>query len=133
MINKQIESYKNGKLYDAYLYFGSFYSEKETLFRVFAPNAKEVSVTGDFNNWTETKMENINGVWSCTVPNVKEKSAYKYKISNDYKTVYKADPFARETSLRPKSDSIVIKNDNFKWEDDKWFKERESKNYFKRL
>ena len=101
-------------------------------FAVWAPNAKKVSLVGDFNKWDEKShpMQNINksGVWAIFVPGLDDGEIYKYAIhvsDGDYIQM-KADPFAFQTELRPKSASVVNSLEGYKWIDKEWMKKRES-------
>ena len=80
--------------------------EKGTYFAVWAPNAKSVSVIGDFNGWnTEanviTNRDEI-GVWQTFIPGVMPGALYKYFIigAKDQR-IFKADPFGNQAELRP--------------------------------
>ena len=74
-------------------------------FLVWAPNARHVSVVGDFNGWDASKnrMERLDtGVFAAFVPGLKDGDCYKYQIEGyDGQTVLKADPFAFHAEVRP--------------------------------
>ena len=117
-------------IYDAYEYFGSFYSEKNTLFRVWAPGADTVSVVGDFNGWNGYAhvMTRIDGgIFEITIPDIKIYDNYKYSITNGDKTVLKADPYARHFETPPGTCSKVY-CDSYEWNDSKWREQKKSKN-----
>ena len=81
-------------------------------FAVWAPNARRVSVVGDFNNWDGRRhMMRLRpecGVWEIFVPHMAAGDLYKYEILTQDKTVLlKADPFAFRAELRPNTGSIV--------------------------
>ncbi|MCM8773157.1 MAG: 1,4-alpha-glucan branching protein GlgB [Candidatus Omnitrophica bacterium] len=105
-----------------------------TYFAVWAPNAKEVSVIGNFNSWNphthklSPRWDN-SGVWEGFIPSVKEGALYKYHIVSQYNnyTIDKADPFAFYSEVPPKSASIVH-NLDYKWNDQKWMEERKKYN-----
>ena len=61
-----------GKIFDAYEYLGCHWSEKETIFRVFAPSAEKITVMGDFNGWMEIPMQKVydGNFWECQVEGV---------------------------------------------------------------
>lgn len=93
-------------------------------FAVFAPNAKSVSVVGDFNGWnTEShKMERIpeTGIWEKYIEGVSTGELYKYYIeTQNGERLYKADPFARFAELRPLTASRTY-TDEYKWHDLSW-------------
>ena len=103
--------------------------KKGVLFTVWAPNAKSVSVTGEFNNWKagEDKMSRINhsGYWSLFIPGLKEGELYKYAVKyKKEEAIFKSDPFAFKTELRPGNASIVDSLKNFKWKDKEWMNKR---------
>lgn len=127
--------FSNGKLFDAKRIFGSFLNKNEkgiiesTRFTVYAPNAKNVSVIGDFNNWdifahALTKVDDL-GIWSITIPWNLEWATYKYFIDTGSTTLYKADPYATFAEERPGTSSKVYDLDNYEWNDDKWQYEKQ--------
>mgnify|MGYP002744678522 FL=1 len=121
--------FHEGRNFHSYDFLGSFLGDNECTFRVWAPNAKEVYVTGDFCEWrpTDYKMERINqnGIYEITIPNVKEYDAYKYVIVPQHGDwLWKADPYARHAETRPKTASKVYDFPEFQWSDEKWMKQR---------
>lgn len=107
---------------------------KGVLFAVWAPNAKRVSVIGDFNDWNPKRhsMESLgsSGIWALFIPGLKEGEIYKYEIrSRHHKFVsQKSDPFGFYFELRPKSASIVYEIDSFAWGDSAWMEKRSQGN-----
>ncbi len=104
-----------------------------TLFRLWAPNAQEVFVVGDFNFWngSDYRMNKIDksGVWELFVAEIGEWTLYKYEIHTKNKqVVQKADPYAYYSELRPNSASIVYNVAGYKWNDALWMEEREKIN-----
>lgn len=121
--------FHEGRNFHSYDFLGSFLGDNECTFRVWAPNAKEVYVTGDFCEWrpTDYKMERINqnGIYEITIPNVKEYDAYKYVIVPHHGDwLWKADPYALHAETRPKTASKVYDFPEFQWSDEKWMKQR---------
>lgn len=123
--------FNQGKLFDAKRIFGSFLNKNEegiivsTTFTVYAPNAKKVSVVGDFNSWNleaniMSKVDDT-GVFSITIPFNLEWAVYKYAIYTGTETLYKADPYATFSEERPKTGSKVYDIDGYQWNDQKWF------------
>lgn len=100
-------------------------------FAVWAPNAKEVSVIGEFNGWDEAahpmkRLEGL-GIYDLFVPGVGEGSLYKFCITTkEGKLLYKADPFANWAELRPGNASRVADITNYKWSDTVWMQNREN-------
>ncbi len=96
------------------------------VFRVWAPNAKHVSVVGDFNFWNtqDLPMTPIgDGVWEAFTTRAYEGCPYKYWIvrPND-SGVYKADPYATRSTPLPDTSSVVFTEDDFPWTDGKWLR-----------
>ena len=105
--------------------------KKGVYFAVWAPNAKSVSVVGEFNNWdTEANpMQKAGdiGVYELFVPGAKEGQLYKFYIKGAHgEELYKADPYANEAELRPGTASRITDISDYKWTDDKWMKQREN-------
>src|SRR5690606_870341 len=104
-------------------------------FAVWAPNAKAVSVIGEFNHWTNGThtMENVNnsGVWVLFIPGIGEGELYKYAIrSKEDETIrYKSDPYAFYSQMRPETASVTRSLDKHKWEDDEWMEKRREWDY----
>lgn len=105
--------------------------KKGVYFAVWAPNAKSVSVVGEFNNWdTEANpMQKAGdiGVYELFVPGAKEGQLYKFYIKGAHgEELYKADPYANAAELRPGTASRITDISDYKWTDDKWLKQREN-------
>jgi 1,4-alpha-glucan branching enzyme len=104
-----------------------------TSFAVWAPNARRVSVVGDFNGWdgryNPMRMLGASGVWELFVPGVGEGAHYKYEVSDSHgNLVLKADPYGFFFEAAPKNASIVWETKKFKWTDSDWLARRASKN-----
>lgn len=108
-------------LYD---YFGAHFNQNGVLFRVYAPNAKSVSVVGDFNNYDRNihTMNNIgNGIYELLISNAREYDTYKYSIeTKNNNIIEKADPFAFYSELRPNNASRIYKLHNYEFNDFYW-------------
>ncbi|HJT57152.1 MAG TPA: hypothetical protein VJ761_11705 [Ktedonobacteraceae bacterium] len=94
-------------------------------FAVWAPNARTVSVIGNFNGWrhgaNQMHLRHIDlGVWECFIPGLQMGEIYKYAISSKYNNyvVEKADPYGFAAELRPKTASIVTDIHRHQWEDE---------------
>ena len=106
-----------------------------TRFLVWAPNAKNVNLVGDFNNWNDYSLPlrklKDGEIWEICIRNVKIFDSYKYRIvTQDSEVLYKADPFAFHSELRPKTASKVYDIEGYKWNDKKWLKKREKTDKF---
>ena len=122
--------------YDIFRKMGAHPAEMEDgtkgiYFDVWAPHAKQIAVIGDFNGWNESShmMERLTptemGIWELFTPDAKEGNLYKYLIyTEDGRKLYKADPFATTSELRPETASKVYDITGFKWTDSAWMKKR---------
>ena len=94
------------------------------LFAVWAPQARRVSVVGDFNQWDgrrDTMRKRVDsGLWELFAPGLGEGTVYKYEIVGMGGNLMplKADPFGFGSELRPSTASIVARTDNFTWDDE---------------
>lgn len=123
-----------GKHYEIYNKLGAHKVTKGNksgiYFAVWAPNAKRVSVVGEFNDWDfeENYMDRQEptGIYTCFLPEAKEGDLYKYCIETKQgKRIFKADPYANQGELRPGNASVITDISNLKWTDDEWIKSRE--------
>ncbi|HEM4937521.1 TPA: 1,4-alpha-glucan branching protein GlgB [Streptococcus suis] len=97
-----------------------------TQFRVYAPNAREVFLVGNFNEWQRShSMEReIDGVFQLYVDGLKSLEDYKYLIiTHDGREIYKADPYAFFSQVRPDTASTTY-NSRYKFKDDIWMYNR---------
>lgn len=99
-----IVNFQKGTLYNAYEYFGNkqltVLGKEGTYFAVWAPNATEVSVVGNFNDWKDgvhrlyVRLDH-SGIWEGYIPGCKKGEVYKYSIHGfNGKLIQKGDPFA---------------------------------------
>ena len=82
-MNNYFENYENSIKSDIYEHLGSFFKDDSVVFRVWAPNALEVSVVGDFNNWQSSvnPMYRIaGGVWETEIQGIENFAVYKYAV-----------------------------------------------------
>jgi 1,4-alpha-glucan branching enzyme len=122
-----------GKHYKSYEKLGAHVMELEGIpgvaFAVWAPNARRVSVVGNFNNWDghrhPMRVRGGSGIWELFVPGLRESEIYKYEIKghNDYLGL-KADPLAFYAELRPNNASIVHDIKGYAWQDQAWMEAR---------
>jgi 1,4-alpha-glucan branching enzyme len=95
-------------------------------FAVWAPNAKRVSVIGDFNNWDAKihPMHNLSssGIWGLFIPEIGGGQTYKYEVRSLFAkhVAQKSDPFGFYFEVRPKSASIVYDIRGYDWNDSSW-------------
>lgn len=121
--------FNHGRLFHAYRTLGAHMHVSDGVagvrFAVWAPNARDVRVAGDFNGWAGEGCSlarlGTTGVWAGFVPGVGEGAAYKYEIVGaDGRTRLKADPYAFRSELRPGTASIVARLDRYRWQDGEW-------------
>ena len=122
-----------GNHYEIYKKLGSHIvddgKKKGVYFAVWAPNAKRVSVVGDFNDWTpkahKMKRNEPLGIYTCFIPEIGVGTQYKYCIETKKgECLYKADPFANHAQVRPDTASIVVDINKIDWSDEKWMDAR---------
>lgn len=127
-----------GQHFEVYERFGAHLAEKDGMegvcFSVWAPAAKSVSVVGTFNGWREATgcMERLgaSGIYELFVPGAIEGDLYKYCIhTRTGEVLYKADPYAFESEVRPGNASRVAGIEDYRWRDQEWMTRREKKDY----
>lgn len=135
----EIELFCSGKFYKSYEFLGAHeyncFHREGVRFIVWAPNASQVHLVGDFNDWNEIgyPMERIHGrsFWEICVPHVKKYDSYKFKITTSFgNIIYKSDPYAFHAEERPHSASKYINIDNYKWNDSMWMEKRKNWNSY---
>ena len=100
-----------------------------TYFAVWAPNARRVSVVGDFNMWDGSlhpmNMMGPSGIHELFIPGVKPGAVYKFQILTRFdELIYKADPYGNCCQFRPDNASVVADLNQYKWKDTKWMENR---------
>jgi 1,4-alpha-glucan branching enzyme len=104
-----------------------------TYFAVWAPNARQVSVIGNFNDWNKSshqlRAKGQSGIWEGFIPGIGNGTLYKYYIVSRHRNyrVEKADPFACFSEIPPKTASIIWDLDH-NWGDRDWMEKRREKN-----
>ena len=108
--------YINGKSAEGYEFFGAHNRKgKDYIFRLLAPNAKNVYLAGDFNNWEKITLRKYpTGVFSVTIDECSEKDRYQYFIEDENGNVYKKlDPYSKKICLN--EEVSVIENSSYKY------------------
>ncbi|NLJ80674.1 MAG: 1,4-alpha-glucan branching protein GlgB [Firmicutes bacterium] len=133
--------FHQGTHYASYTFLGAHLVEeggqKGARFALWAPKARRVSVVGDFNNWDGRrhpleKMPN-SGIWALFVPGLKEGDLYKYELETPQgTTILKADPYAFWAEVKPKTASRLFDLHSYRWQDQKWQREKAKKNSYQR-
>ena len=101
-------------------------------FCLWAPNARSVSLLGDFNSWDgrhHPMQSRVGGSWELFIPGLKPGQIYKYEVrSPDGHCYQKADPYGFRHEIRPQTGSVVAELDTYSWADATWMAERDSAN-----
>jgi 1,4-alpha-glucan branching enzyme len=106
-------------------------------FGVWAPNARRVSVVGDFNSWdgrvSPMRSRGSSGVWELFVPGLNEGQIYKFEILSRLggPPALKADPYAFAAEVRPKTGSVVFDIEGYRWADSEWMTQRPTRDWFR--
>ncbi|WP_416305978.1 1,4-alpha-glucan branching protein GlgB [Neptunicella sp. SCSIO 80796] len=127
-----------GRQQQADRFLGANWGENDGIrgvnFCVWAPNAKRVSVKGDFNFWDGNRhimrLHPSNGVWEIFLPDVQAGQHYKFEIvtqSGDY--LQKADPYATRMQCSPHNASLIPDKDDYIWQDQHWLSDRASRHW----
>ena len=124
----ELEAFSEGRSCHAWRCFGAHPCQKDGqegyLFRVWAPNARQVCVFGDFNGWDENAapLEKLEGgIWEGFLPGLKRYDTYKSVIhAADGTVTAKADPYAFHAETRPGNASKIYELDEYPWGDTGW-------------
>ncbi|MFM7449756.1 MAG: 1,4-alpha-glucan branching enzyme [Leptolyngbyaceae cyanobacterium] len=124
--------FAEGNHHRIYEKLGAHLSEVEGVkgvyFAVWAPNARNVSLLGDFNHWDGRQHQmrkGPTGVWELFIPDLGVGTHYKYEIKNETGHIYeKSDPYGFQQEPRPKTASIVTDLDTYTWNDAAWMERR---------
>lgn len=123
--------FDQGECLEAYKVFGAHLVKDEEgkniacEFVLYAPNAKRVDLVGEWNDFKEGAHQlfciDSSGIWYAKIDGNLEWNRYKYLITTkDGRKIYKADPYAFYSQVRPSQDSKVYDIDGYKWNDDVW-------------
>jgi 1,4-alpha-glucan branching enzyme len=131
-----VHLFKEGKHFHLHKKLGShpmeFQGKKGTYFAVWAPNAQQVTLVGDFNGWNRQShymnaRADGSGIWEVFAPDVHQGAIYKYFIrSHNGYEVEKGDPYAFYWETPPHTASVVWKPE-FQWKDEEWMSLRKQK------
>ena len=120
-----LKQFSDGDELHAYSFLGCHPAERDGVkgyvFRVWAPNAQSVSVTGDWNFWNTEDLPMTplrNGIWEAFSPYAKEGQNYKYYVRQAHgRTVYKADPYGFRMQKPPENSSRICTLEGYAWKD----------------
>ncbi|MDX8413220.1 MAG: 1,4-alpha-glucan branching protein GlgB [Mariprofundales bacterium] len=124
-----------GNHFEKYRLFGAHLRTIESVdgvgFAVWAPNAQRVSVIGNFNGWDgrihAMRMRGSSGVWELFIPGLVAGEIYKFEIRGKHGEILeKADPYAQQMELRPKTACVVHDQTQYQWSDQSWMEQRRS-------
>ena len=133
-----IHLFKEGNAFQLYAKFGahemSVEKKQGVYFALWSPNAKSVSVIGNFNEWNpETHSLEIrwdgSGIWEGFIPHLEKGALYKFHIASKYRkyTVDKGDPFGFSWEISPRTATVVWDLD-YEWGDKDWMANRKKHN-----
>ncbi|WP_339230294.1 1,4-alpha-glucan branching protein GlgB [Oceanobacillus sp. FSL K6-2867] len=132
--------FHQGTNYESYKMMGCHFTELDGVkgyrFAVWAPNAKQISIIGDFNQWNGKShaLERLTeqGIWWGFFTDIEGGLPYKYEIiTPDNRTILKSDPYAFQSELRPNTASLTPKkNSNYTWNDHTWKQNKKSFNAY---
>lgn len=136
--NDRLTAFGHADTADAYAFLGAHLRVIDGVegvrFAVWAPNARRVSVVGDFNLWDGRQhgMRNRgdSGIWELFIPGVGAGILYKYEVvgRNTDALVLKSDPFGQLFRLRPDTAGVVAPPAAHEWQDERWMQERAQSN-----
>jgi len=136
---EDIYLFNEGRHYRAYDKLGAHLTnagdQQGTAFSVWAPNARELTVIGSFNNWDRhahpLRPKGSSGIWEGFVPGVNKGSLYKFHIRSQHHGHVgdKADPFGMWHEKPPRTASVVWDLE-YQWSDHDWMRDRRGRNSF---
>lgn len=133
-----VHLFAEGNHWDIYKKLGAHLTEhngvKGCSFAVWAPNARSVSVVGDFNQWDGriNPMRKLLGcgIWEIFLPHITEGTHYKFEIVGAHgQPLIKSDPYAFFGQHGVQTASMVYDLNRFKWSDEKWIESRKTKEW----
>jgi 1,4-alpha-glucan branching enzyme len=137
LTSQDLYLFNEGRHYRCYNKLGAHLIEARdgggTCFSVWAPNAREVSVIGSFNEWDEhahrLAPRGNSGIWEGFAPEAKKGDLYKFRIRSQQKgyVIDKADPFGVRHEEPPRTASVVWDLE-YEWSDSEWMQQRKAKN-----
>jgi 1,4-alpha-glucan branching enzyme len=124
-----------GEHWDLYRLLGAHPAEQDGMrgyrFAVWAPNAREIHLTGEWNEWRYGEYPlypvGVSGIWAAFVPGLGPGQLYKFGIKQQSgRIAYKTDPFAFYAETRPGIAPRTWTLDNYQWKDAEWIEARHS-------
>ncbi len=105
-------------------------------FAVWAPNARNVSIVGNFNQWHggkhQMRVMGGSGIWELFVPDIGVGEVYKFEVKDQHGNIYlKTDPYGYQSEMRPKTASVVADLNRHAWGDEAWMAYRRNHDVLK--
>jgi 1,4-alpha-glucan branching enzyme len=127
-----------GRNYEAQRFFGAHTEIRDgiekTVFRVWAPNAIDVSVVGDFNEWNRhanTMLPVADGIWEAALDLLPPFTLYKFSIlTKSGEVLLKNDPYGQHYETAPQNATKLFES-AYQWKDAKWLKQKAETNIYK--
>ena len=122
-----LTAFRRGELSEGWRFFGAHREGELWRFRVWAPNARAVSVVGEFNGWNADTdpMMGQDGIWEAWLPGPRAGQLYQYAVLGcDGVLRYKTDPYAFAAELRPGTAGRLTEERDFPWRDERFRRER---------
>lgn len=129
----EMKAFNEGLHFASYTFLGNKNVMNGYRFTVWAPNARSVSLVGDFSEWQPISMEPVfeTGAWTVLSTNAKQGDCYKYLVEDQQGNyVYKIDPYAFSFEMPPKDASIVYDSPSMEWKDKSWMRGRKQKSKY---
>ncbi|AKL96826.1 1,4-alpha-glucan-branching enzyme [Clostridium aceticum] len=135
--DRDIYLFHEGTYFQSYQMMGAHLTEEESKkgvrFTVWGPNAKEIKVVGDFNQWQgknhSMERSKDSSLWTIFVEGLKKGDLYKYQIhTDDGERLLKSDPYGFYGEVRPNTASVVYPLEGYKWQDEVWQRNKCKKN-----
>lgn len=126
---KDIQHFHQQDCVEIHHFFSPKILKKGVIFTVWAPNAEQVCIIGDFTDWSEIPLNrhvDDPSIWQGLIDGATENQAYRFVIiSNDQKKHYKIDPFGYYEDGSPNYNSVVYDLHSYQWHDEHWMKSRD--------
>ena len=127
------DAYFDGSGFDAYQYFGAHHTKDGVVFRVCAPQAQSVALIGAWNGWQPIPMKKTDprGIYTVCIGNAQPGQLYKFRIheGGEGRVRDRADPFGRQTEVRPSTASVIPPREGFQFTDTAWRNAQNSGHY----
>ncbi|WP_009962912.1 1,4-alpha-glucan branching protein GlgB [Verrucomicrobium spinosum] len=132
--------FREGKHWHLYEVLGAhrrtFNGIEGVLFAVWAPNAKRVSVVGDFNGWdgrvNPMRCRVESGIWELFIPGLASLVHYKFELIGENGALFiKSDPFAFFSQHGPQTASLTWDFHHYRWSDDAWMSQRKDRSLYR--